>query len=228
MKLKKNLFQICWYFILCKSCLANFQSNNNDNNIKKFNNVNSSLYLVYECKFFCGGWADRLKGIMSVYMLSLLTNRPFLIDMRTPCNLNKLIRPNNVDWRVFNKKLNLNSRENRIYRDCLNDFNATCLTELDYKVITSSGDKEIFAIKTNQDWFRHFSNSSRFKSQIIKLGFNASQNFKLHLVFHQFYQSLLKLAPKLEEKYIKAKKDAHLTKRTKIYCAQIRIGMFIR
>ena len=123
-----------------------------------------------------------------------------------------------------NKNLNLDNRQNRIYKDCLNNFEAECLTEFDYNVTASDLSKKIFAIKTNQDWLAHFAKQSRFRAQLQKLGLNSTQSFKLHLVFHQFYHTLLRLAPELEEKYFKLKNDAHLTKQTQIYCAQIRIG----
>lgn len=44
-------------------------------------------YVIYECtnENLCGGWGDRLKGIMSSYAWSLITNRKFLIKHTRPC-----------------------------------------------------------------------------------------------------------------------------------------------
>jgi hypothetical protein len=227
MKIKMNLIlRYCWFIVFF---IKTYLTNNSPSSLQNFDSNSSpqktsnEKYLVYECKYHCGGWADRLKGIMSVYTLSLLTNRSFLIDMRTPCNFTRLFMPNTIDWRV--KEENIININKRLYKDCLNNFKAECLTENDFDALTNtSSSKPIFVIKTNQDWLSHFSTMPHFQAQILKLGFNSSEELKLHLVFHQFYQRLFKLTPSLEEKYLRVKGDAHLTENTQIYCAQIRIG----
>ena len=46
----------------------------------------------------CGGHADRLKGIISVYIWSLLSNRTLLVRITRPCNFTNLLEPNEVNW----------------------------------------------------------------------------------------------------------------------------------
>ncbi|CAF0896831.1 unnamed protein product [Rotaria sp. Silwood1] len=58
----------------------------------------STKTIIYSCASFCGGWGDRLRGITSVYILSLLTNRRFMIDMNYPCDILKVVQPNFVNW----------------------------------------------------------------------------------------------------------------------------------
>ena len=58
----------------------------------------SNKTMIYSCRSFCGGWGDRLRGILSVYVLALLTDRRFLIDMSYPCDLLKVVEPNAVNW----------------------------------------------------------------------------------------------------------------------------------
>ncbi|CAF3902742.1 unnamed protein product, partial [Adineta steineri] len=53
--------------------------------------------MIYSCQSFCGGWGDRLRGILSVYILALLTNRHFMIDMNYPCEILKVLQPNVVN-----------------------------------------------------------------------------------------------------------------------------------
>lgn len=55
-------------------------------------------YVVYRCYKVCGGLGDREKGIVSAYLLALLTNRTLVIDMFSPCRLETSIVPNNVNW----------------------------------------------------------------------------------------------------------------------------------
>lgn len=61
-------------------------------------NYLSDKTMIYSCESFCGGWGDRLRGIMSVYILALLSNRHFMIDMNYPCDVLKVLQPNYVNW----------------------------------------------------------------------------------------------------------------------------------
>lgn len=60
-------------------------------------------FVMYRCDALadthnCGGLADRLKGIMSIYLWSLLSNRSLLIRITRPCNFVNLLEPNLVPW----------------------------------------------------------------------------------------------------------------------------------
>ena len=57
-------------------------------------------YLIYLCDVMwsCGGWADRQKGIVSVYLLSLATGRKFGVMMTKPCNVTQFYTPRDVNW----------------------------------------------------------------------------------------------------------------------------------
>ena len=55
--------------------------------------------LVYECETaWCGGLGDREKGIMSAFLLALLTDRTLVIDHRKTCDIKKFLKPNLYDW----------------------------------------------------------------------------------------------------------------------------------
>ena len=56
--------------------------------------------LVYECleDGVCGGLADRQKGIMSAFLLALLTNRTFVLNHRKACSLKTVIFPRIYNW----------------------------------------------------------------------------------------------------------------------------------
>ena len=160
---------------------------------------------------------------MSVYALSLLTNRQFLIDIKTPCNFNKLFLPNKIDWRT--NKIDLKSK--RIYKDCLNHHEPTlCLKGFNYlnESYSNLKNKSIIAIKTNQEWFSYYSSTPELKQKILHLGFNSTQEFQFHLLFNKWYNDLLVLTPSLQEKYDLVKKKAKITHQTQIFCAQIRLG----
>ena len=77
----------------------NFKSNSNNNNTK---------YLIYLCDSTCSGYADRVKGMLTAYAISLLTNRKFIIQnkMTRNCPLETFQLPNKINW-----LLSLNKQE---------------------------------------------------------------------------------------------------------------------
>ncbi|XP_060553266.1 uncharacterized protein LOC132714401 isoform X2 [Ruditapes philippinarum] len=66
------------------------------------NQCKNRNFLVYRCdsSIPCGGWADRQKGIVSSFLMALLTKRVFVIDMVQPCNLDQFLLPNIYDWSI--------------------------------------------------------------------------------------------------------------------------------
>ncbi|XP_053391828.1 uncharacterized protein LOC128554587 [Mercenaria mercenaria] len=76
----------------------------NMENIKVYsvNQCKSRRYLVYTCDHskLCGGWGDRQKGIVSSFLLALLTNRTFIINMTDPCQLENFLLANVYNWSI--------------------------------------------------------------------------------------------------------------------------------
>ena len=46
----------------------------------------------------CNGWADRQNGIISTFLMSLLTKRYFVINHTKPCGLDRYLLPNRYNW----------------------------------------------------------------------------------------------------------------------------------
>ena len=67
---------------------------------KAITKCNNQKFLVYRCdsSSWCGGWGDRQKGIVSTFLLSLLTERLFIIDIDNPCKLENILVPNIYNW----------------------------------------------------------------------------------------------------------------------------------
>ena len=71
--------------------------------VEKAYKSQNERYIMYRCdqkldRDFCGGIGDRLKGILSTYLWSLLTNRTIVVKITRPCNIINLMEPNLVDW----------------------------------------------------------------------------------------------------------------------------------
>ncbi|UJR27158.1 hypothetical protein I4U23_008456 [Adineta vaga] len=69
-------------------------------NITKLRHIQltSTQTLTYFCWRYCGGWGDRIRGIVSTYILAILMERRFIIDMQYPCNLSHFLVPNLINW----------------------------------------------------------------------------------------------------------------------------------
>jgi hypothetical protein len=115
---------LCFLFIFNFISRKTFPSNYcSKSTFQKFSIVstpetceNKNKYIRYECggsNSLCGGWADRLRGLMGAYMWSIFTKREFLIDMDYPCSLSLMLEPNVIKW---NKPIK-----------CYNYFNDTIL-----------------------------------------------------------------------------------------------------
>jgi hypothetical protein len=185
-------------------------------NIYSSKNESDKKYVVYECtnEILCGGWGDRLKGIMSAYAISLLTDRYLLIYHVKPCLLNHFFEPSiyfinkTINYDQASKKWYLNNED---FRKSLSYFNAFNLTS---KYIT---------IRNNLEWIEPLSKNEIYKEKIKELGYT-EKNFKIQFLFKNWYSEIFKLNKRLNEKYLKFLKKAKPRNKTKLICAQVRIG----
>ena len=64
---------------------------------------NEKKFLVSVCSTGpCGGWANRQRGIISTYLLSVLMNRTFSILHDKPCDISTFLERNEYDWASCN------------------------------------------------------------------------------------------------------------------------------
>jgi len=173
-------------------------------------------YVVYECtyEFLCGGWGDRLKGIMSAYAISLLTNRDLLIYHVKPCLLTHFFEPSiyflntSIDYNQSSKFWNINMEGFRKSLSYSNAFNLTT---------------KYISIRNNLEWIEPLSKNEIYKEKIKELGYT-ERNFKIQFLFKNSYAKFFKLNKRLNEKYLKFLKKAKPSNNTKLICAQVRIG----
>ncbi|CAF3465001.1 unnamed protein product [Rotaria sp. Silwood1] len=64
--------------------------------------------LIYKCKSFCGGLGDRFRGIITCFILSLISDRQFMIDMTHPVDVKNYLLPNIYNWTLDNQTSNMN------------------------------------------------------------------------------------------------------------------------
>ena len=55
-------------------------------------------FLIYECNGYCGGYGNRIQGITMSLLFAILSDRIFLIQMKHPFDISKLLHPNVIQW----------------------------------------------------------------------------------------------------------------------------------
>jgi hypothetical protein len=179
---------------------------NHDDGMFEFNRiqVRKDKYVVYQCthSIFCGGWADRLKGMIGAYVWSLLSNRTFLIDAHKGCPLTNIYDTNQIDWHenldmIIAKTKTKELSSNKMYK--IDDVTIWgVLREVDPANLQK--DKDVIIIQSNIDWVRPLSENPNLTERIRNLGFEKDQ-FQSAYVFKKFYREMFKLTSNLQAKY---------------------------
>ncbi|XP_067686686.1 uncharacterized protein [Haliotis asinina] len=82
--------------------------------------MSNTKYLIYRCakSDLCGGWSDRLKGILMGFYISIATRRKFGIDITSlPCNLTSFLTPNSVPWNEARFEVIRDDRSAGVYNE---------------------------------------------------------------------------------------------------------------
>lgn len=75
------------------------QKNNTDAFSSRLREQNYN-YLIYTCKqgHHCSGTGNRQRGIMSTFLVAILTKRVFLMDVDNPVPLDQILTPHLIQW----------------------------------------------------------------------------------------------------------------------------------
>ncbi|RNA28787.1 hypothetical protein BpHYR1_007328 [Brachionus plicatilis] len=167
----------------------------------------------------CGGWADRLKGILSTYAFSLIMNRHFLIRINQGCDLIKILHPNKINWH---------------YDQTPRATISTVLIKYEWKYWVSQkirsekellkkySDTNLIRIKSGFMFSDSLAKNPFYKKIINDLGYEQSK-FKIVYQFRKWYGELFKLNQKLQLKYENLVSSIK-PRNTKLICIQIRTG----
>ena len=181
--------------------------------------------MIYSCQSFCGGWGDRLRGILSVYVLALLTNRQFLIDMNYPCAISKVIEPNFVNWTFTrppspNNRTRLSINTMRSWQKAYREEIANTIKSKDLMNIWSSYD-DIY-ISTNSDYMLLAFQNGYLRNETRRLlGRIPVGQATMHNLFAFLYELLFKPSLAVRERVdriLSASYNHHLI------CFHVRVG----
>lgn len=178
-------------------------------------------YLIYECvNKHCSGWADRIKGILTSYALSLIMDRKFLIRMTKPCQLEDYLIPNELDWSPSNVP-NLNKMKHHYlsidWRGYINESSFSKINFIEYYKQT-----DVIITQINMQLIKHLTINSKHHKRIKQLGYLVNE-FNLEMLIYKWFNKLFKLNAQLEAEYESLIKKLKPTSESKLICAQIRI-----
>ncbi|XP_060607954.1 uncharacterized protein LOC132760075 [Ruditapes philippinarum] len=198
------------------------QTLNNDvlQNIKVSNITycKKQRFLVYKCdsSMLCGGWGDRQKGIVSTFLMAILTNRVFVIDMDKPCKLDNILLPNIYDWSLCYNFVKTVSKRNIIqlsYTDNLVKVKET-LQSSDFN---RTWPKQVVALTVNSYAIDEVRKHKLAKTR-LKWLLNITNEKAIHLVLHTLFkpgEKILNDASEFYDKHVQGKQ---------LICSHIRMG----
>lgn len=171
-------------------------------------------YLIYHCiRGGCGGFGDRQKGIVSVFLLANITKRKFGLIFSKPCDIRQYLYPNEIQWDIpSNEYANL-TKKTLIY------MKRKDLKTVERSNLTNLFNADIIFLKTNYVVFDYIKRNKNHKSQLKWL-----QNVTYSQYFAESYWKIFKLSDNITRKFEEIVKTSHLTNSTKLICAHIQIG----
>jgi hypothetical protein len=236
----KNFIILIIILIIFLILKSNYnKSNNNNNNYPleeeqkeeekeiKLNNLNDEKYIMYSCHLNdtneCGGWGDRVKGIMSAYWWSILSGRKLILNINRPCELSQILEPNKINWNIKLNKTNISNYSEVTLFKFNDDHFKNELRYIDLKKFHS--DKNLIILKTNRNFVWSFANTkvASHIQMIFKLGYNNTNQIDMPFTYRKVNSKLFKLTPKLDS-YLKNFYSTKLKpkRNTKLICVQIR------
>ncbi|XP_067659194.1 uncharacterized protein [Haliotis asinina] len=184
-----------------------------------------SRYIIYHCggRFgLCGGWSDRVMGILMTYLISLATNRKFGIEMTSPpCNLTSYVTPNLVDWySVVDEVAHLGHTASKGFHNLYKNAN------LVLRAKTVDFDKwlrhDVTYITSNLDYVDSLKTNSRY----IDGPLSWMRDMTTDQVFAKAYKDIFQLSPSLNRSLTGFISKARPNSDYQLICAHIRVSEF--
>ena len=160
----------------------------------------------------------------------MLTDRQLSIRITKPCPLTQLLTPNEIDWDKPIKNFDYDNRNNSLFTSVSEDMTDSLhyYDELkNLNLIQLHEYQSLIIFRSNLDLIKSLAENPTLKEKLLSLGFvDKIENFKMSSIFRIVYNQLFKLTPRLEEIFKNFTIKAKPNKRSKLFCAQIRIGSF--
>ncbi|XP_069131959.1 uncharacterized protein [Argopecten irradians] len=171
-------------------------------------------YIVYDCDDQhpgpCGSWSERMAGIFSTYVISVLLRKHFLIRYTRYFNLTDYLSPSAVDWKYNSSILPGRSWD---YQDFFSNT-PSALKKSDLKGLRDQFPYDVNFVRMKWDYTEYFRNFASLPSAIPWV-------FELHFadIYHKFFNTFFQ-----PTKTVSQSVNYVLTNVTKLACAHISLG----
>ncbi|XP_033754087.1 uncharacterized protein LOC117337290 [Pecten maximus] len=173
------------------------------------------IYMVYDCSNVyageCGGWSDRLSGMLSVYVISLITNHTFLVRHNKPCPLEDYLDYNAHNW-VFDKALVERGHLSYQYISYYCKV-PTVVRSHRRERLAVTFNKDINFVRVNWDYTDHFRATKGIGKLVPWI-----TTLQYSDIYRHFFNSLFKIKKEISD-YLDIVKGEK-----KLACAHIRMG----
>ncbi|KAK6187548.1 hypothetical protein SNE40_005546 [Patella caerulea] len=185
--------------------------NTSEKVVSKNQSNKKKKYLIFLCdnSRWCGGWGDRQRGIVTVYLMSLAYNRTFGIEMTSPCDFTRFMQPNQTNWIIPPQELV--NRTTKII-----DAMGAGPPRLEYN---GTNNEDVIKIKINSDGSMHM--RKMYPKQMPKYVHGVSRA----ILFRRVWKHLMKPTQHIIEHLKQMSGNVDLNNRThQLVCAHLRIG----
>ena len=168
-------------------------------------------YVIYACNGGCGGFGDRLKGMVNAYLWALVTNRTLKFMLKHPCPdyLKGLLLPNRIKWNKnvpsTNSAFVLHLIDNGQFRSTISQGNL----EIKYP-------SDVVVLRSNVPYWIAFANVPHYRNILQKHGFS---DFSGRGIFKKAFYDLFTWSPDFKAELARLRNAER-----PLICAQIRLG----
>ena len=172
-------------------------------------------FMIYQCIKFCGGWADRLKGIITAYIIATLTNRTFGIQIvDNECTLTNHLKPNEVNWDIP-QSVDLTTGSGKYYKlDHARFYENLAWVDLD-EIFPS----RVVFFKSNLDRYDKIKPNKLYRKQLEWM-----QPLSRAEIFARIYRKLFKFSPEVRTILDRTLKLARPTENGRLICGHVRFA----
>ncbi|CAH1784472.1 unnamed protein product [Owenia fusiformis] len=177
-------------------------------------------FVVYKCNFGCGGWGDRTKAIVTGYLIALVTDRTFLIEITHPCSLDGILEPNKVQW---NRELPKGLSTIEVKWDVERYGKEFIELVPDKRHMNELFPEDVIVVRGQIAGVDRFKDNPVYAEKIKSLGYDLSTFTQSH-IYGVFYDLIFKLSPVMERRF---QEFAQISKKHEgyhLFCAQMRMG----
>ena len=153
------------------------------------NDCDSKKFLVYRCdsSTLCGGIGDRQKGIVSMFLMALLSDRVFIINVTHPCKMENVQPSNAYNWSKCKYFLETIPVEDIYEYNYIDDNGTFFLEGIQNFNFSTSWTKRATVLRLNAfaiDGIRLHKHTKRKLSWLL----NISNEEAIHLVLHTLFK----------------------------------------